>query len=601
MSIVERLRRSGKVDADALVARVDALRRFVQAAEGNVPESSLVTARTAIDRAGERLALSKSHTVVALAGATGSGKSSLFNAMAKFQISRVGMRRPTTGVAHACVWDADPPQDPLARGSQALASMQDPLARGLQARTRMGGSAPPDTQARKGAAQLLDWLSVPPNRRFNRESALDGDDEQALRGLVLLDLPDFDSVEASHRVEVDRLLRLVDLVVWVMDPQKYADKVVHQRYLTQFQRHRDITVVVLNQADRLSRADAERCVADLRRLLAGDGLDGVPVFPTSAKGHPGLDQLRSQLENAVADRQAALNRLAGDVANSVEKLQPLVGIDITEDRIDRASVNRLAEALSVAAGVPIVADATERTYRHRAAGVLGWPVARWLRRVRPDPLRRLHLDRGARPADRQPNLPAVTSLPESTVGQRASVAMASRTVAEQVSTGLPEPWPEAVLAASRARLRDVPDALDVAVASADLGMASKPAWWRLVGALQWLGALAALAGLTWLVVRYFMLFIGLPDLRGPAVGRLPLPTVLLLGGLLFGLLLSIVVRPVVRLGARRARAQAERRLRTAIAGVAADFIVAPIRDVLRSYADARRALASAADGPDKRS
>ena len=53
----------------------------------------------------------------------------------------------------------------------------------------------------------------------------------ALRGLVLLDLPDFDSVEARHRLEVDRLLRLVDLVVWVLDPQKYADRVVHQQYL----------------------------------------------------------------------------------------------------------------------------------------------------------------------------------------------------------------------------------------------------------------------------------------------------------------------------------------------------------------------------------
>ena len=72
---------------------------------------------------------------------------------------------------------------------------------------------------------------------------------------MLLDLPDFDSVEASHRVEADRLLALVDLMVWVLDPQKYADKVVHRRYLAQFGRHRDITVVALNQADLLSPAD----------------------------------------------------------------------------------------------------------------------------------------------------------------------------------------------------------------------------------------------------------------------------------------------------------------------------------------------------------
>src|SRR5258705_2858036 len=175
MSLVERIKQAiprqggGTVDADRLAGRVDGLRRFVAAAEGHVPEDQLVTARTVIDRAGERLALSRAHTVVALAGATGSGKSSLFNALAGFQLSRVGVRRPTTGVAHACVW----------------------------------GQA--------GAAPLLDWLGVPPNRRFTRENALDGDDEAGPRGLVLLDLPDFHSVEAQPRLQVDPPLRLVDL------------------------------------------------------------------------------------------------------------------------------------------------------------------------------------------------------------------------------------------------------------------------------------------------------------------------------------------------------------------------------------------------------
>jgi GTP-binding protein EngB required for normal cell division len=545
-SLVDRLLRSGKADADALVGRVDALRRFVQAAEGHIPEPELVAARTVIDRAGERLALSRAHTVVALAGATGSGKSSLFNALSRLQISQVGVRRPTTGVAHACVWGTE------------------------------------------GAGPLLDWLGVPPSRRFVRESALDADDEQALRGLVLLDLPDFDSVDASHRIEVDRLLRLVDLVVWVMDPQKYADKVVHEQYLRQFQRHRDVMVVVLNQADRLTRADADRCVADLSRLLEADGLAGVPAFSISAKGQPGLDRLREQLEKAVAGRQAALRRLTGDVAGVVEALGPFVAADLDPDRIERAGFDKLAGALSAAAGVPIVADATERSYRHRASGVLGWPVARWLRRLRPDPLRRLHLD-----SIQLPELPSATSLPEATVAQRAAVAMATRGVADRVSDGLPEPWPEAVAAASRSRLHDVPDALDVAVAKADLGVTTTPFWWRAVGFAQWLGALAALAGLTWLVVRYALLFLGLPDLRGPDVGRVPLPTIMLAGGLLFGVLTSIVVRPIVKAAARRARLRVERRLRTAIAEVASTYIVAPVREVLRCYADARRALESA--------
>src|SRR2546423_10571298 len=172
MSIAERVREAmtRRPPTASVVDRVEALRRFLRAVEDHLPEQRLATTRTVVDRAGERLSLSREHSVVALAGATGSGKSSLFNALARHELSRVGVRRPTTGVAHACVWGLDRAQD------------------------------------------LLDWLGVPPNRWFYRESALDGDDEQTLRGLVLLDLPDFDSVEESHRVEVDRLLALVDLV-----------------------------------------------------------------------------------------------------------------------------------------------------------------------------------------------------------------------------------------------------------------------------------------------------------------------------------------------------------------------------------------------------
>src|SRR4051812_20937522 len=494
MSLVERVKQlipRQPVNADRLAGRVEGLKAFVAAAEGHVPEEQLVTARTVIDRAGERLALSRAHTVVALAGATGSGKSSLFNALCRFQLSRVGVRRPTTGVAHACVW-----------GPQ-------------------------------GAGPLLDWLGVPPNRRFTRESALDGNDEAGLRGLVLLDLPDFDSIEEHHRLEVDRLLRLVDLVVWVLDPQKYADRVVHQQYLTQFQRHRDVTVVVLNQADRLTRTDSERLVADLARLLENDGLGGVPVFATSAKGQPGLAPLRAALERTVAGRQAALLRLNGDVTDAVAALQPLVvAKSKTAGVVPPESVDHLSAALADAAGAPIVAAATERTYRHRAAASLGWPLLRWGRRLRPDPLKRLHLEPG--PVER----PEATSLPESTAAQKAAVALAARAVATAAAEGLPEPWPTAITAASRSRVDDVPDALDVALASADLGLANRPAWWRLVGALQWLGVVTALVGLAWLAVRAVFALLGLPNVDGVTLGSgIPLATVLLGGGLLFGLLL----------------------------------------------------------------
>src|SRR3954452_23814713 len=102
MSIVEALKR--QAPAEAVVERIEAVRRFLRVAEGHLPDERLAAARTVVDRAGERLSLSREHPVVALAGATGSGKSSLFNGVARLELSRVGVRRPTTGVAHVCVW-----------------------------------------------------------------------------------------------------------------------------------------------------------------------------------------------------------------------------------------------------------------------------------------------------------------------------------------------------------------------------------------------------------------------------------------------------------------------------------------------------------------
>ena len=85
-----------------------ALDEAVSALDGRVADPSTITrARAVSGRASERLRLSGEHTVVALAGSTGSGKSTLFNALVGDDVSPVGVRRPTTAKAHAHVWGAD--------------------------------------------------------------------------------------------------------------------------------------------------------------------------------------------------------------------------------------------------------------------------------------------------------------------------------------------------------------------------------------------------------------------------------------------------------------------------------------------------------------
>ncbi|WP_434742338.1 GTPase [Micromonospora sp. SH-82] len=553
------LRGDQRVDADELVGRLDRIRHFLRVVDGHLPDARLVSAHTLVERAGTRLALSRDHTVVALAGATGSGKSSLFNALARMDLSPVGVRRPTTGVAHACVWG---PLD--------------------------------------GANRLLDWVGVLPRHRFVRESALDGDDETALHGLVLLDLPDFDSVQRSHQLEVDRLLGLVDLVVWVVDPQKYADRVIHSGYLSEFHRHRDVTVVVLNQADRLPGHELPRVLDDLRRLLDRDGLGGVPLLPTTAIDPDGMVGLREVLERTVAERQAVLRRLAGDADTVVAGLDELVGTATSRTGPDPAATRALTGALAGAAGVPAVTEAVRQAYRRRAALATGWPVVRGWRRLRPDPLNRLHLpgtggtaavDPQAGTDDRK--LLAATSVPEATAAQRSALGLAIRTVADRSAEGMPEGWSTAVTAAARSRLADLPDGLDRAVAGTDLGVPERPVWWRLIGGVQWLVTVAAVAGLGWLVLGYALRVLGLPPPEGPQLGQVPLPTALLLGGLLAGLLLTAVTGPVVRWAAERVRRRADQRLTAAVGEVGEEYVLTPVRAVLTAYEEAGSALRAA--------
>jgi GTP-binding protein EngB required for normal cell division len=366
----------------ALADRLAALREAVEVADGRLEVPELVEARVLLAKAGAREALGDA-TVVALAGATGSGKSTLFNALSGSEVSTPGVRRPTTGVAHATVWGGD----------------DDP-------------THPSD--------RLLDWLQVPRRHRHPPEPALDG--------LVLLDLPDHDSVKLEHRLEVDRLVQLVDVLVWVLDPEKYADAAVHERYLVPLAGHAGVLLVVLNQVDRLDPAATRACLADLRGLLDREGLADTPLLAVSARTGTGLGELRADLARRVSARRAATDRLTADVRGVATALAAHCaagppGHPHGGSGVGGAEREQLADALADAAGVPAVTAAVERSVRRNGTAATGWPLVRWTRKLRPDPLDRLHLGQGA---GDDGAVVARTSLPAAGAVQRAGVTRAVR-------------------------------------------------------------------------------------------------------------------------------------------------------------------------------
>ncbi|MBW8487383.1 50S ribosome-binding GTPase [Actinomadura sp. PM05-2] len=520
--------------APSLDARLAALGEAADLAAGRLPAEPVERARAVVERAGARAKLSPDHTAAALAGATGSGKSSLFNALSGTDLADVGVTRPTTSAAQAARWDPE------------------------------------------GSGPLLDWLDVP--RRHTVEAG-----DAALAGLVLLDLPDHDSIALAHRLEVDRLVGVVDLLVWVLDPQKYADAAVHDRYLKPLARHRDVMVVVLNQVDRLPEAAVARCLDDLRGLLADDGLDGVPVLPVSARTGQGMPELRALLADRVAARRAWASRLAADAATAADGLAEAAGLTgETPPKPKGDQAAPLAGALADAAGVPQVVTAVAKAYRHRAATATGWPATRWLRRFRADPLRRLRVEGGGR-----------TSLPASSPVQRAGVELAVREVGARTSAGLPEPWAGAVREAARAANDRLPDELDKAIATTSVDAARRPRWWGAVRALQWAVFAVAIAGLLWLTVLFAFSYLRLPDPPTPELRDIPWPTVLLIGGVLAGVLLALLARLAALLGARRRARKADKALRAAVAEVGERLVLAPAEDERARFTDFTARLTAA--------
>ncbi|MEU0956300.1 GTPase [Streptomyces niveus] len=510
-----------------LRARLDALRELVGLSRTRIEGTALAEAGRVLDEASTRQRLSSRHTVVAIAGATGSGKSTLFNALAEVPISETGLRRPTTSAPIACVWS-------------------------------------------EGAAGLLDRLAIP--GRLRRKPLAGGDGDEELEGLVLIDLPDHDSAVVAHRDQVDRVLALVDAVIWVVDPEKYADAALHERYLRPLAGHAEITFVVLNQIDRLPGDAADQVLDDLRRLLDEDGMalgehgePGATVLPISALTGRGVGELRGEVGRFVQERKAAARRLSADVDAAAARLRSVYVADGRTGLSER-SRDEFAERLAGAVGAVATGEAAEREWLRNAGRACGTPwlrLWRWYERTRTP-------GGGVRPAE---------VIVEDELTARQRVEQAVRTVADDAAAGLPRPWAQAVREAAVRGAVGLPEALDelAVTAGPPSGRPSRPAWWPAAVLVQAAMTLLQIYGALWLVGQ----IIGVLD-----PGIVP-PVLVMLGGIVGGPLVEWACEAAARGPARRYGQDAERRLREAAAGCGRAKVLDPIAAELMRYREVR--------------
>ncbi|MCL6422870.1 50S ribosome-binding GTPase [Brachybacterium sp. JHP9] len=568
-----------------LAERIEALDAARDALAEVAPAEQLEQADAVLERIDARQALSAEHTVVGFFGATGSGKSSLVNALVGQAVTRAAVQRPTT--------------------SQPVAAIAGPL----------------------GADALLDWLEVAerheldadgplqqaaapaPRRGVLGRRARESDAEAgAMPGLVILDLPDLDSIELSNRRVAERLTALVDVIVWVTDPQKYADDVLHHDFVVPFASHDAVTLAVLNQIDLIRPHERQGVLDSLQGLLRRDGLESAPVFGVSAMTGEGLDVLRTRLVEIARGHEAVAERHRADVRVAAGALREAADPAGLPRSISPEAQRRLEDSLAAAARIEPVADAVGRAYRHRAGGEVGWPLLRWIGRMRPDPLARLHLGGpvgGRKGREDEAALPgARTSLPEADAATAARSSQGLRGFADAVSAGGSDPWRAEVRRAARSRDADLPDALDQVVARAGLSERTRSWWWPVLNVLQWLALATWVVGLGWLALNAILAYFQLPPTPMPIIRDLwipvPLPTALVAIGIGAGVLLAVLGGVISAFASRWHRRRALRLLRSRVAVVARTHVLEPVQETLDRADRAATDLATAAGAAPSR-
>jgi hypothetical protein len=262
-----------------VVSIVETLDLVVGLAHDHLHPDDLRDARGAATAARGRVGHLGSTLVLALLGGTGAGKSSVLNAIAGERIASTSAVRPHT---------------------------DEPLA---------WVPAHAETSLRT----LLDNLEVAsrvPHDRF--------------AGLAILDMTDVDSLVASHRARVEELLPSIDVAVWVFDPVKYADAVVHKEFIAPNAHAADRLIFILNQVDLIPPDDRAPMREHLVELLMADGIEDPVVFETAADPaegpHVGIDELVDHLDHRLDEKRVHLGRIIEDIRSTARAVAGATGI-----------------------------------------------------------------------------------------------------------------------------------------------------------------------------------------------------------------------------------------------------------------------------------
>ena len=359
---------------------VASLKDAISYGEGRVPETVLLDVAETLERLSQRRELSTEHTVIGFFGATGSGKSTLFNVIAGQNIALSAPTRPTTSTVQAAIWEAEGSEELLDWLGIDKRVYPQTQALAAEGEATEGNEAGGNNKSAGGVA-APNAVTEPAPGLFNRiRRAVGGRGEMRTRtgGLILLDMPDFDSVTTTNR------------------DQKYADAVIHRDFMVPLAASGAQALCVLNQADKLAPAEVPAVLASLTRLLQAEGTEAhllAAPIAVSARTGEGVDVLRDLLAQVAAAKSLSLQRTDAQLHATASQLRTYAGGEgtVLAGAYALEAEQKLVKACYSSSQAEQVLQAATASYRRAAGQRTGWILTRWMSRLKADPLRRLHL------------------------------------------------------------------------------------------------------------------------------------------------------------------------------------------------------------------